>query len=88
MDAKDAAGLPDSVTREAYSHEVSRVGYRPGSETFPQAAFYSHAYSEPEGFRDRLVTPGARFDATLGIFVLPYDAAVTIWTIPRKRLTS
>ena len=70
-------GLPDAVTREAYSHEVSSAGYWPGSETFPQAAFYSYAYPEPEGFRDRPVTPGARFDATLGIFVLPYDAVRT-----------
>ena len=52
-------GLPDAVTREAYSHEVSSAGYWPGSETFPQAAFYSYAYPEPEGFRDRPVTPGA-----------------------------
>ena len=70
-------GLPDAVTREAYSHEVSSAGYWPGSETFPRAAFYSYAYPEPDGFRDRPVTPGARFDATLGIFVLPYDAVRT-----------
>ena len=30
--------------------------------------------SPREGFRDRSVTPGASFDATLGLFVLPYDA--------------
>lgn len=70
-------GLPDAVTREAYSHEVSSAGYWPGTEAFPQAAFYSYAYPEPEGFRDRPVTPGTRFDATLGIFVLPYDAVRT-----------
>ena len=56
---------------------MSSAGYWPGSETFPQAAFYSYAYPEPEGFRDRPVTPGARFDATLGTFVLPYDAVRT-----------
>jgi hypothetical protein len=67
-------GLPDAVTREAYSHEVSSAGFWPGSEAFPQAAFYSYAYPEPVGFRDRPVTPGAYFDAALGEFILPYDA--------------
>ena len=45
-------GLPDDVTREAYSHEVSSAGFWPGSEAFPQAAFYSYAYPEPPGFRE------------------------------------
>jgi hypothetical protein len=67
-------GLPDAVTREAYSHEVSSAGFWPGNDAFPQAAFYSYAYPEPAGFRDRPVTAGASFDTTLGEFILPYDA--------------
>ena len=70
-------GLPDAVTREAYSHEVSSAGFWPGNETFPEAAFYSYAYPEPAGFRDRPVTPGASFDATLSEFILPYDTVRT-----------
>ncbi len=66
-------GLPDAVTREAYSHEVSSAGFWPGSEAFPQAAFYAYAYPEPAGFRDRPVPAGAWFDAKLGEFILPYD---------------
>ena len=66
-------GLPDTITREAYSHEVSSAGFWPGNEAFPQAVFYSYAYPEPAGFRDRAVTPGARYDGTLGEFILPYD---------------
>ena len=66
-------GLPDAVTREAYSHEVSSAGFWPGSDAFPQAAFYSYAYPEPAGFRDRPVTPGARLETALGEFILPYD---------------
>ncbi len=66
-------GLPDAVTREAYSHEVSSAGFWPGSDAFPQAAFYSYAYPEPAGFRDRPVTAGAYFDPSLGEFILPYD---------------
>jgi Family of unknown function (DUF5996) len=66
-------GLPDAVACEAYSHEECSAGFWPGSDGFPQAAFYSYAYPEPAGFRDRKVTAGASFDATLGEFILPYD---------------
>jgi hypothetical protein len=65
--------LPDWVAREAYSHEVSSAGFWPGSDVFPQAAFYSYAYPEPPGFRDRPAIAGAWFDKTLGEFILPYD---------------
>jgi hypothetical protein len=66
-------GLSDAVTREAYSHEVSSAGFWPGNAAFPLAAFYSYAYPEPAGFRDRAVTPGAYYEAALGEFILPYD---------------
>ena len=37
--------------------------------------FYSYAYPEPDGFRDRKVLPSAaRFDGELSEFVLPYSA--------------
>ena len=68
-------GLPDAVAREAYSHEVSSAGFWPGNDAFPRAAFYSYAYPEPAGFREWPVPPGAHFDAALGEFILPYDAA-------------
>ncbi len=67
-------GLPDAIVREAYSHEVSSAGFWPGNEMFPQAAFYSYAYPEPKGYREQPVPPGARYEAALGEFVLPYDA--------------
>jgi hypothetical protein len=69
--------LPDAITREAYSHEVSSAGFWPGNDAFPQAAFYSYAYPEPAGFRDRTVTPGAGFDTKLGEFILLYDTVRT-----------
>ena len=67
-------GLPDAVTREAYSHEVSSAGFWPGNDAFPQAAFYSYTYPEPARFRDWPVTPGAHFDKGLGEFILPYES--------------
>jgi hypothetical protein len=67
--------MPDWVAREAYSHEVSSAGFWPGSEAFPQAAFYSYAYPEPKGFRDATTRPAAaRFEAGMGEFILPYEA--------------
>lgn len=65
-------GLPDDVTREAYSHQVSSAGFWPGSDAFPQAAFYSYAYPEPGEYRSSPVPKEARFDDALGEFVLPY----------------
>jgi hypothetical protein len=66
--------LPDWVTREAYSHEVSSAGFWAGGESYPQAIFYSYAYPEPPGFADARVQPAAaRYDKTLKEFVLPYD---------------
>ena len=59
-------GLPDDVTREAYSHEVSSAGFWPGSEAFPRAAFYSYAYPEPPGFREAVRDAGCDFRRDLG----------------------
>jgi hypothetical protein len=66
-------GMPDAVAREAYSHEVSSAGFWPGNDAFPRAAFYSYAYPEPAGFRERPVAQGSYFDPNLGEFILPYD---------------
>lgn len=67
--------LPDWVTREAYSHEVSSCGFWPGGGAIPYAAFYSYAYPAPEGFSNATIQPGAAFYSTdLGEFILPYDA--------------
>lgn len=68
-------GLPDRVTREAYSHEVSSAGFWPGGGPVPYAAFYSYAYPEPPGFASAPVKPSRAFYSTdLHEFILPYDA--------------
>jgi len=65
--------LPDAVTREAYSHEVSSAGFWPGDERAPEPSFYSYAYPIPQGFATAPVSPAAaRFDDGLGEFLLPY----------------
>ena len=66
--------LPDMVTREAYSHEVSSCGFWAGGGPVPYAAFYSYAYPEPAGFSAAPVKPDAAFySADLREFILPYD---------------
>ena len=66
--------LPDTVTREAYSHEVSSCGFWAGGGPVPYAAFYSYAYPEPAGFSAAPVKPDAAFySADLREFILPYD---------------
>ena len=67
--------LPDAVTREAYSHEVSSAGFWPGGNGVDEAMFYSYASPAPEGFGDAAVAPNAaRWDEGLGEFLLPYEA--------------
>ncbi|HXR56093.1 MAG TPA: DUF5996 family protein [Casimicrobiaceae bacterium] len=68
----------DAITREAYSHEVSSVGFWPGSGSVTDAAFYAYAAPEPKGFAERAMRPSqARYDRTLGEFLLMYDAVRT-----------
>jgi Family of unknown function (DUF5996) len=65
--------LPDRITREAYSHEVSSCGFWPGGG-IDYPAFYSYAYPEPPGFFEAHVGPSAAFySKELREFILPYD---------------
>lgn len=71
------AGLPDRVTRDAYSHEVSSCGFWPGAPGI-EAFFYSYAYPEPPGYAQTAIGPEqAGFNAQFGEFVLPYEAVRT-----------
>lgn len=64
----------DPVTREAYSHEVSSVGFWPGSGNDGDPAFYSYTAPEPPGFSGWPVRPAAtRYDGQLREFILMYD---------------
>ncbi len=64
----------DVITREAYSHEVSSVGFWPGGGDVQGPAFYSYMAPEPQGFRESLVRPEAAvYDPKLNEFVLMYE---------------
>lgn len=67
--------LPDRVTREAYSHEVSSCGFWAGGGAVDYPAYYAYAYPEPAGFPDVRVGPAQAFYSTdFREFILPYDA--------------
>ena len=64
----------DRMTWEAYSHEVSSVGFWPGDGTIRHPSFYAYAAPEPAGFGTAPVRPaGASYNTALSEFVLPYD---------------
>ena len=66
--------MPDWITHEAYSHEVSSCGFWPGGGE-QEAFFYSYAYPTPKDFAGQRVRPdAASFSQELGEFVLPYEA--------------
>lgn len=66
--------LPDRITREAYSHEVSSCGFWAGTPPVDYPAFYAYAYPEPPGFAAARVLPSQAFySADFHEFVLPYD---------------
>jgi hypothetical protein len=78
-------GLPDRITREAYSDEVSSAGFWAGGATAAEPFFYSYIYHEPEGFSSAKVVHG-KYDETYREFVLPY-AAVRASDDPESMLT-
>jgi hypothetical protein len=64
----------DAMTREAYSHEVSSVGFWLGGGDVKGAAFYSYTVPEPQGFKEARVRPDAAYyDKQLGEFLLMYE---------------
>ena len=70
--------LPDDVTQEAYSHEVSSAGFWAGGGPVDDAAFYSYAYPGPDGFPEAPIEPeAAYYDKDFGEFILPYEAVRT-----------
>jgi hypothetical protein len=78
-------GLPDRITREAYSHEVTSAGFWAGGATAADAFFYSYIYPEPDGYRSAKVAHG-HFDETYSEFVLPY-AEVQASADPERMLS-
>jgi Family of unknown function (DUF5996) len=64
----------DLITREAYSHECSSVGFWPGSGNLLAPAYYAYTSPEPAGLSQARVRPnGAYYDPQMKEFFLMYD---------------
>ena len=71
--APDRPGA-DSITREAYSHEVSSAGFWPGGGDIKGPAFYSYASPEPAGYAEqRALRASAFYHPQMKEFLLMYD---------------
>jgi len=67
-----------SIEREAYSHEVSSVGWWPGDQRLERASFYSYAAPEPPGFSSASINvPCAYYNEQLKGFYLDHDVVRT-----------
>lgn len=68
--------LPEGVMeREAYSHEVSEVGFWPGDAGYAAPAFYAMHIPAPDGYTASKVRPrAASWQEASHCFVLPYEA--------------
>jgi Family of unknown function (DUF5996) len=76
------SGLPadppskDFIMRNAMDAQEVAVGWWPGDARYDQAAFYAYAHPAPGGFAGATLTPAsARWDATLGEYLLDFDDA-------------
>ncbi len=66
--------MPLDVMQEAYSHEVSSVGFWPGSDEMPQPMFYAYCYPGNEEFAKQPVLPKETFfSPEMGEFFLSYS---------------
>ena len=68
----------DFITRNAGNAEQIEVGWWPGDARYPKAAFFAYAFPAPEGFAAATLAPApARWDATLGEYILDWDDLLT-----------
>ena len=78
FDGRRAPALPDadSVTREAYSHEVVSFGFWAGDANVREPAYYAYAAPEPADLREQPLRPSGATWTRPGsgsLAVLPYE---------------
>jgi len=67
----------DFIMRNSGDAEQVEVGWWPGDARYPRAAFYAYAHPAPEGLASATLAPAAaRWDVTLGEFILDWDAVL------------
>ena len=64
----------DFIMRNAADAELIEVGWWPGDSRYPKAAFYAYAHPAPPAFSQARLSPaGARWEQTLGEYILDWD---------------
>jgi hypothetical protein len=64
----------DFIMRNAMDAQDVAVGWWPGDTRYGRAAFYAYTYPAPEAFGHTALSPAdARYDATLGEYLLDWD---------------
>jgi hypothetical protein len=64
----------DFISRNAMNVQEVAVGWWPGDERYPNAAFYAYAHPKPSGYESADLQPGAaRWNGALGEFILDWD---------------
>ncbi|HEV3321939.1 MAG TPA: DUF5996 family protein [Solirubrobacteraceae bacterium] len=65
----------DFIMRNAMNAQEVAIGWWPGDARYAKAAFYAYAHPAPDGFAAATLSPAAaRWDATLGEYILDFDA--------------
>jgi hypothetical protein len=68
----------DFIMRNAGDAEQIELGWWPGDDRYPKAAFYAFAMPAPENFAGATVSPpAARWHDTLGEYVLDWDDVIS-----------
>jgi uncharacterized protein DUF5996 len=66
----------DFIMRNAMDAQEVAVGWWPGDERYDRPAFYAYAHPAPDGFAQATLSPpAARWEETLGEYVLDWDDA-------------
>jgi hypothetical protein len=66
----------DFIMRNAMDSQEIAVGWWPGDHRYDKAAYYAYAHPAPPGFEAATLSPdAARWDASLGEYVLDHDDA-------------
>ena len=64
----------DYIRRNAMDEELIEMGWWSGSAAYPKPAFYSFTYPQPKEIERTKISPAsARWDTTMGEFLLDYD---------------
>jgi Family of unknown function (DUF5996) len=67
----------DFIMRNAMDAQEVAVGWWPGDRRYPKAAFYAYAHPVPAGLELATLAPAAaRWDTTLGEYILDWDDVV------------